>query len=249
MERKTIVVANWKMNGDSKLINTMAESLNSLDISSNVNVFITPSSPYLMMASQLFTHECISVCAQNIHECSVGAFTGEISVNMLKDLAINYVIIGHSERRMYQQETDDIIAKKVSLAISQGISPILCIGETAQQREQGLTEQVLAFQLQTVIDNIGIDKFNQVIVSYEPIWAIGTGNSASPETAQKTHAYIRGFIRKISEKIAVKLPILYGGSVNVKNSKELIAQADIDGVLIGGVSLIVDDFSTICSTL
>ena len=227
----------------------MAESLNSLDISPNVNVFITPSSPYLMMAKQLFTHKCIDVCAQNIHQCDSGAFTGEVSVNMLKDIAINYVIIGHSERRMYQQESDDIIAEKVSLALSQGITPILCIGETAKQREQGLTEQVLAFQLQTVIDHIGIDKFNHVILSYEPIWAIGTGNSASPEIAQKTHAYIRGFIRKASEQIAVKLPILYGGSVNVKNSKELVAQADIDGVLIGGVSLMVDEFSTICSTL
>lgn len=249
MERKTIVVANWKMNGDSKLINEMAEALNSLDISSHVSIFITPSSPYLMLANNCFTHEQVHVCAQNIHQLDSGAFTGEISVNMLKDIAINYVIIGHSERRIYQQETDKLIAEKVNLALSHGISPVLCIGETAQQRDDGLTKQVLAAQLQTVIDNVGIEQFKHIILSYEPVWAIGTGNTASAKVAQETHAYIRSFIREISEHVAVELPILYGGSVTAKNSKELIAQADIDGVLIGGASLLVDEFSAICSTL
>lgn len=249
MKRKTIVVANWKMNGDSVLINTMAERLNSLDISPNVTVFITPSSPYLMMANNAFTHKNINICAQNISQFDSGAYTGEISANMLKDLTINYVIIGHSERRMYYQDTNVIIAEKVKRALSNGITPILCIGETEQQREDGLTEQVLVSQLQAVIDEVGLDKFNNIILSYEPVWAIGSGKTASPEIAQETHACIRNFFSKLNKNISAELSILYGGSVNAENSKKLIAQADIDGVLIGGVSLKVDDFSTICSTL
>lgn len=249
MKRNAIVVANWKMNGNLAFINTMAEHLNSLNIQSNVKVLLSPSSPYLQFAERTFKHQQISICAQNMSEFNSGAHTGEISAEMLNDLAVNYVILGHSERRSLYQETSALVAKKVKTALAAGLKPILCIGETETERAAGQTEKKLTSQLQAVIDVVGIAGFENVIVSYEPLWAIGTGNTASPEMAQETHRFIRGFLAQFNSDIAIKLPILYGGSVNGSNFKELFAQPDIDGALIGGASLKVDEFSMICSTV
>lgn len=249
MKRNAIVVANWKMNGNLSFINSMARHLNRLNIQSNVKVLLCPSSPYLQFAKRKFKHQQISICAQNMSEFNSGAHTGEISAEMLNDLAVNYVILGHSERRSLYQETSELVAKKVKTALAAGLRPILCIGETETERAAEQTEKKLTSQLQAVIDVVGIAGFESVIVSYEPLWAIGTGNTASPEMAQETHRFIRGFLAKFNSDIAIKLPILYGGSVNGSNFEKLFAQPDIDGALIGGASLKVDEFSMICSTV
>lgn len=249
MKRNTIVVANWKMNCSKTFITEMAECLNSITVNENVNVIVSPSSPYLNLANDVFNHHKISVCAQNMSEFTSGAFTGEISSEMLNDLMIEYVILGHSERRSIYHESNELIAKKVKTALNSGLKPIFCIGETEQDRTTGLTEKILKLQLQTVIDEVGIEGFDDIVLSYEPLWAIGTGNTASPEMAQETHAFIRGFLAELDSKIAANINILYGGSVNAGNFEKLFAQTDIDGALIGGASLKVDEFSTICSTV
>ena len=200
-------------------------------------------------AINTFNHQQISICAQNMSEFNSGAYTGEISSQMLNDLTIKYVILGHSERRSIYNETSELVAEKVKTALSAGIKPILCIGETEQERNAALTEKKLVSQLQAVIDEVGIESFADIVISYEPLWAIGTGNTASPDMAQETHAFIRGFLAKLNSEISANITILYGGSVNAGNFEKLFAQTDIDGALIGGASLKVDEFSTICSTV
>ena len=165
----------------------------------------------------------------------------------LQEVGVNYVIVGHSERRSIYKETSTLVAQKVKAALAAGLKPILCIGESEDERVAEQTEIVLAAQLQPVIDEIGIEKFADVVVAYEPVWAIGTGKTASPEMAQTTHQFIREFIAKVDENVAVKVPLLYGGSVNATNCEELFAQADIDGGLIGGASLKAEEFKIICS--
>jgi triosephosphate isomerase len=251
MARRAIVAANWKMNGDLALIDTIVSGLTNVELQDNVNVVICPSTPYLstlvakVKAEKLNT--AISVGAQNVSEHESGAFTGEISTKMLQELSVEFVIIGHSERRSYYKETSIQIAHKVNAALNAGLTPILCIGESEEERATEQTETVLASQLQPVVDEIGIDKFIDVVIAYEPVWAIGTGKTASSEMAQETHQFIRQFLAKANESVATKVPLLYGGSVNASNCEELFAQADIDGGLIGGASLQVEQFKIICS--
>jgi triosephosphate isomerase (TIM) len=248
MNRNTIVAANWKMNGNLTLVKQMSQMLNNVQLADNVNVIICPSFPYLTALSNGLVSESVHVGAQNVNEHEKGAFTGEVSTDMLKDLSVNYVILGHSERRAIYKETSTQVAHKVKKVIDAGMTPILCIGESEAERTAMQTETVLASQLQPVIDEVGIATFERIIVAYEPVWAIGTGKTASPEMAQETHKFIRGFLAQSNELVADKIPLLYGGSVNASNSNELFAQADIDGGLIGGASLKVDEFETICST-
>lgn len=248
MNRKTIVAANWKMNGDLTLVKQMSQMLNNVQLADNVDVIICPSFLYLTALSTELDSESVHVGAQNVNEHDKGAFTGEVSTDMLKDLSVNYVIVGHSERRAIYKETSTQVAHKVKKAIDAGMTPILCIGESEAERNAMQTETVLASQLQPVIDEVGIATFEKIIVAYEPVWAIGTGKTASPEMAQETHKFIRGFLAQSNELVAGKIPLLYGGSVNASNSNELFAQADIDGGLIGGASLKVDEFEIICST-
>ncbi|WP_019026004.1 triose-phosphate isomerase [Colwellia piezophila] len=251
MTRQAIVAANWKMNGDSALVDTMVLGLADVKLSSHVDVVICPSFPYLSELTQKIKaaklNEAIHVGSQNVSEHESGAFTGEISTAMLKNLAINYVIVGHSERRSLFKETSTQVAKKVHAALNAGLTPILCIGESEAERAIGETETVLSAQLQPVIDEIGIEKFNDVVIAYEPVWAIGTGKTASSAMAQETHQFIRQFLAQQNEQVAAKVPLLYGGSVNAANCEELFAQADIDGGLIGGASLKVEQFKIICS--
>lgn len=251
MARRAIVAANWKMNGDLALVDTMVTGLKTLELQDNVNVVICPSSPYLsplaIQANAQSLNDAIGIGAQNVSEHESGAYTGEISTQMLNELSVKFVIIGHSERRSYYKETSTQVAHKVNAALSAGLTPILCIGESEEERATEQTETVLASQLQPVIDEVGIEKFIDVVIAYEPVWAIGTGKTASSEMAQETHQFIRQFLAQANENVAAKVPLLYGGSVNASNCEELFAQADIDGGLIGGASLHVEQFKTICS--
>jgi len=251
MARRAIVAANWKMNGDLTLVDTMVSGLSDIELKENVNVVICPSSPYLSTfvakAKENKLNTAIGIGAQNVSEHESGAYTGEISTQMLRELSVGFVIIGHSERRRYYKETSTQIAHKVSAALDAGLTPILCIGESEAELTKDQTEVVLTSQLQPVIDEIGIDKFIDVVIAYEPVWAIGTGKTASSEMAQETHQFIRQFLAKANENVAAKVPLLYGGSVNASNCEELFAQTDIDGGLIGGASLQVEQFKTICS--
>ncbi len=251
MTRQAIVAANWKMNGDSALVDTMVLGLADVKLSSQVDVVICPSFPYLSELSQKIKsaklNEAIYVGSQNVSEHQSGAYTGEVSTSMLQNLCIKYVIIGHSERRSLYNETSSQVAKKVSAALTAGLIPILCIGESEQERVTEQTETVLSSQIQPVIDEIGIDKFKNVVIAYEPVWAIGTGKTASSAMAQETHQFIRQFLAQQNELVAAKVPLLYGGSVNAANCEELFAQADIDGGLIGGASLKAEQFKMICS--
>ncbi|MFQ3209093.1 MAG: triosephosphate isomerase [Colwellia sp.] len=251
MTRQAIVAANWKMNGDSDLVDNIVSGLANVKLSSHVDVVICPSFVYLSELNQKIKaaklNEAIHVGSQNLSEHESGAFTGEISTAMLQDLAINYVIVGHSERRSIYKETSLQVAKKVNAALNAGLTPILCIGESEVERVTGETEAVLSAQIQPVIDEVGIDKFIDVVIAYEPVWAIGTGKTASSAMAQETHQFIRQFLAQQSELVSDKVPLLYGGSVNAANCEELFAQTDIDGGLIGGASLKAEQFKIICS--
>jgi len=250
MTRRAIVAANWKMNGNSALVNTMVTGLSDIKLAENVDVVICPSFPYLSELNSELSKANVAtnlfVGSQNVSEHDSGAFTGEVSTNMLKELSVNYVIVGHSERRSLYKETSTQVAHKVNSALNAGLTPILCIGESESERATEQTETVLASQLQPVIDEVGIEKFVDVVIAYEPVWAIGTGKTASSEMAQETHQFIRQFLAQNNELVAAKVPLLYGGSVNATNCEELFAQADIDGGLIGGASLKVEQFSSIC---
>lgn len=248
MTRTTIIAANWKMNGDLTLVDQMSTALNNIEVAENVKVVVCPSFPFLAALTDKITHDQVYTGAQNMSEHEKGAYTGEVASQMLTNLSVQYVILGHSERRSYYGETSDLVADKVKVALNAGLTPILCIGESEQERTSGQTEQVLVSQLQPVIDAIGINAFKDVVVAYEPVWAIGTGKTASPEMAQETHAFIRDYFAQHNESVAQQLPLLYGGSMNGANCENLLAQADIDGGLIGGASLKVDEFPVICST-
>lgn len=184
--------------------------------------------------------------AQNLNTNSSGAYTGEVSADMIKDFGARHVIVGHSERRSLYGETSAMVAEKTKAALNAGLTPLLCIGESIEQRDSGNTEAVIEKQLSAVIELVGIEAFNQIIIAYEPVWAIGTGVTATPEQAQEAHLFIRSLLAKNDESVAQKTPILYGGSMNASNASELISCADIDGGLIGGAALKAEDFLQIC---
>ena len=184
---------------------------------------------------------------QNLSTEAKGAFTGEISADMLLDFGCKYVIVGHSERRTLYGEDDALVAKKYAVAHAAGLIPILCIGETLEEREKGVTEEVCARQIKAVIDEVGIAKLGDGVIAYEPVWAIGTGKTATPQQAQDVHAFIRGQLAAADQAVADKVRIQYGGSMNAGNAQELLAMADIDGGLIGGASLKAEDFLAICT--
>lgn len=202
--------------------------------------------PYLAQAQAALAGSSIAWGAQNLSEQSKGAFTGEVSAAMLLDFGCRYVIVGHSERRSLYGETDAVVAKKYLAAQTAGLTPILCVGESLEERESGVTESVVARQLDAVIEAAGVVSLAKAVVAYEPVWAIGTGKTATPEQAQAVHAFIRGRIATLDKGVAEGLTIQYGGSVKAANAAELMAQPDIDGGLIGGASLIADEFAAIC---
>ena len=244
--RKTIVAGNWKMNASKESVNKLVMGI--LSGMSNVSseVVICAPFPYLSQVEALITHSQVRLGAQNLNTNMSGAFTGEVSADMIKDFGAQHVIVGHSERRSLYGETNTIVAEKVKAALDSDLIPLFCVGETLEQREAGETESVVAAQINTVVDLVGIDAFLNIVVAYEPVWAIGTGVTASPEQAQEVHAFIRQLLANNNYDVAQQTPILYGGSMNAANAKELIACADIDGGLIGGASLKPEDFLQIC---
>ncbi len=219
---------------------------NGLSGLANVDMAVFSTSPYLFQCKSLLGSSLVKWGAQNISEFSQGAYTGEINTDMLKDFGCEYTLVGHSERRELFAESDAQVAAKFVQAQAGNITPILCVGETLQERESGDTVKIISQQIQAVLDVVGIQKFTQAVIAYEPIWAIGTGKTASPEQAQEVHAAIRGLLAKNDQVIAQKMQILYGGSVKPGNAAEIFAQPDVDGALVGGASLNADDFIKIC---
>jgi len=245
--RTSLVAGNWKMNGSresvKELINGVVEGAKSL---TGVEVVVCPPAIYIADVTAVTSGSSVEVGSQDNCTALKGAFTGETSIEMVKDFACKYAIIGHSERRSMYGETDEIVAEKFTTVKNAGIIPIFCIGETLEERESGVTEEVCARQIDAVFAAQGDDAFADAVIAYEPVWAIGTGKTASPEQAQAVHAFIRQHLAKHNADVAEKIQILYGGSMNPANAKDLIGQADIDGGLIGGASLKADDFMAVC---
>lgn len=249
MTRKFLVGGNWKMNGSKALVSTLVSALNSGKWSENVQVVIAPPAPYLDSVQSALTRQDVGVAAQNIYLEASGAFTGETSFEMLKDLGIQWTILGHSERREIFKEADDLIAKKTVAAIQNGgLQVIFCIGEKLQEREANQTTQVCFRQLKALVDaGLTQEQWKNVVIAYEPVWAIGTGKVATPDQAQEVHAAIRAWLKdNVSQTVADETRILYGGSVNAKNCGDLQKEQDIDGFLVGGASLKAADFLIIC---
>ncbi len=213
--------------------------------SDNVDMLVCPPFPYLAAVASQVDGSRLQLGAQNVSEFEKGAYTGEVAPSMLRDAGCTHVIVGHSERRAIYGESSEQVAAKFAAALAAGLVPILCVGETLEQREAGETEAVVSEQLGAVVDAVGIEAFARAIVAYEPVWAIGTGMTATPEQAQDVHAFIRAQLAQKNETIAAGLQILYGGSVKGSNAAGLFGMADIDGGLIGGASLKADDFLAI----
>ena len=246
--RKNIVAGNWKMN--KNVIEAQQLMFQLLEYkknnSTNCEVWIAPPSLYLMMAKDLYEQDEIGVFAQDMSEYESGAYTGEISADMLESIDVTGAIIGHSERRQYHGETDSHCNRKVKLALDKGLIPIYCNGETLEQRKSGQHLEVVKNQTETALFTLTADEIKKVVIAYEPVWAIGTGETASPEQAQEIHKHIRTLIAdKYGKEVADEISILYGGSVKPDNAKEIFSQPDIDGGLIGGAALKVEDFSKI----
>lgn len=247
MSRTIIIAGNWKMNASKSISKQLVDAIITGTSGIDKKVIICVPFPYLAMLEDS-VNSVVSFGAQNLNSNQNGAFTGEVSGSMIADFGVKYVIVGHSERRSLYGETNEIVAKKTQSALNSGLTPIFCIGEELSDRESGNTNNILHAQLQATLNVIGIKNFAKIIIAYEPVWAIGTGVTATPVQAQQTHQYIRSVIAELDENIANNLSILYGGSMNPKNASDLLACNDIDGGLIGGASLKADDFLTICKT-
>ncbi|HQV21781.1 MAG: triose-phosphate isomerase [Moraxellaceae bacterium] len=244
MSRKPLIVGNWKMNGSFAKNTNLLASLSSVP---NVNMVVAPPAVYLASVSAQLMNTSIVLAAQNVAaEGQQGAYTGEVSAVMLAELGARYAIVGHSERRQYYGETDTVVAKKCLRLQEAGLRPIICVGETLAEREAGQVETVVSRQLKAIIDNCGIDLLAQAVVAYEPVWAIGTGKTATPADAQAVHGFLRQLVTIYDKNIADNLSILYGGSVKADNAASLFAMPDIDGALVGGASLVANEFLAIC---
>ncbi|MDI1351550.1 MAG: triose-phosphate isomerase [bacterium] len=239
--RAKIVAGNWKMNGQLHQVIELTKQLDDLiDPYLNVQSIILPPAIYIPLVDTLLTKKRIKIGAQNVYPLNSGAYTGELSAPMLKDFNCSYVLVGHSERRHYFHEDENFVAQKFHHVKEHGMIPILCVGETLAERENEQTEQVIAKQLRAIVSSKA--SFSDCIVAYEPVWAIGTGKTASPEQAQEVHQYIRQLVAEINNSDAERLPLLYGGSVNENNARALFAMPDIDGGLVGGASLNAKQF-------
>ena len=244
--RKILVAGNWKMHGSKTMVRSLLEGLlvgSSAEGKADLAVF--PPFPYLSLTESILSGSHITWGGQTLNPNAQGAHTGETSGNMLVDMGCRYVLAGHSERRAIYGESDEDVAVRFQAALDAGLVPVLCVGETLEEREKNQTEAVVARQLDAVIESAGIDAFSRAIIAYEPVWAIGTGLTATPQQAQSVHAFIRDKISALNVIIADQLRILYGGSVKGSNAAELFAQSDIDGGLVGGASLTAEDFLAI----
>lgn len=244
--RQPLVMGNWKLNGTKASVEALVKALiEPAAKAEGVEVAFCPPVIFLDMVEKLTQGSRLQYGAQNADVHTSGAFTGENSPAMLKEFGCKYALVGHSERRTLHAETDDVVAAKYEAIQQGGLVPVLCIGETLQQFEAGTTNAVVETQLKAVIDRCGIASFTNAVIAYEPVWAIGTGKTATPEIAQAVHAHIRAYLASFDAAVAAKVQILYGGSVTGATAADLFGQADIDGGLVGGASLKPDDFSQI----
>ena len=249
MERKVIIAGNWKMNKAAAAGKELVEALKPLvaDVT-EAEIVVCPPFTTLGAVVEAAAGSNIGVGAQNIHWAANGAFTGEISADMLTTSGVKYVIIGHSERRQYFGETDETVNKRLAAALAAGLIPIVCIGELLEERESGKTEEVLATQIRGGLANVSAEDAAKIVIAYEPVWAIGTGKTATPEMAQAAHAFIRADLAAMfGAETAEAMRIQYGGSMKPANAKELVAQKDIDGGLIGGAALDAESFLSLIS--
>jgi len=241
--RTPLVMGNWKLNGTKESVSTLIKGLEAAaDAATNVEVAVCPPAIFIEQVATLTEKNSIEFGAQDVSTNVEGAFTGETSPVMVKEFGAKYSLVGHSERRQYHNETDAVVAAKFVAIQKHGLVPVLCIGETLEERETNVTSTVVETQLKAVIDVAGIDALENCVIAYEPVWAIGTGKVATSEQAQEVHAHIRNWLKAQSEVVAEKVQILYGGSVKAASAKELFAQADIDGGLVGGAALIIEEF-------
>ena len=238
--KKKLIAGNWKMNGSLAANEALLKAIVAGLADAACDVAVAVPAPYLAQVQVLTAGSTVAVAAQDVSKHEAGAYTGEVSAAMLRDFGARYALVGHSERRQYHGETDAVVAEKAQRALAAGITPIVCVGETLQEREAGQTEAVVKRQLAAVIHLNG-HCISEVVVAYEPVWAIGTGRTASPEQAQAVHAVLRAQLAAASEH-ADRIRLLYGGSMNAANAAELLAQPDIDGGLVGGASLKAPDF-------
>ena len=244
--RRKLVAGNWKMHGSLAENEALLAGVLAGMADVKAGVAVCAPYPYLAQLQAQLAGSSVAWGAQNMSQHAKGAYTGEVSASMLKDFGCTYVIVGHSERRAIYGESDAVVAEKFAAAQAAGLTPILCVGETLEEREANQTEAVVARQLDAVLSRSGVAALGRAVVAYEPVWAIGTGKTASPDQAQAVHAYIRAKIRALDAAVADGLVIQYGGSVKGSNAVELFSQPDIDGGLIGGASLAADDFLAIC---
>ena len=245
--RGKLVTGNWKMNGNLASNQSLLKSLIPLLKSiSGTRCAVCVPYPYLYQTEQLLRGSGISWGAQDVCEYDHGAYTGGVSAGMLADFGCRYVLVGHSERRALFGDTDKAVALKFAAVLKAGLTPILCVGETLAERESGVTEQVVARQMDAVIAQAGVSALGQAVMAYEPVWAIGSGKTATPDEAQAVHAFIRARVAEQDMRVADSLLLLYGGSVKASNAKQLFAMPDIDGGLIGGAALVAEEFAAIC---
>ena len=245
--RKPFVAGNWKMHGSLASNLSLLDAVRAGIADGKIDVALCVPYPYLAQARSVLGGSAVAWGAQDVSEHAAGAYTGEVSAAMLADFGSTYVIVGHSERRAYYGDSDPVVAAKFVAAQKAGLVPVLCVGETLAQREQGITAQVVARQLDAVLDVAGVAALARAVIAYEPVWAIGTGRTATPQQAQEVHALIRARIANADAKVAQDVRVLYGGSVKKENARVLFDQPDVDGGLIGGASLVAADFLAICA--
>jgi triosephosphate isomerase len=247
--RTKFVAGNWKMNGNLASNQVLLQALvTALSRVAGVKCAICAPYPYLAQVQQLLSGSGVAWGAQNVSQFESGAYTGEVSGAMLVDFGCRYVIVGHSERRSLLGETSEVVAEKYAAALKAGVTPILCVGETLNEREAGATERVVGQQLDAVLEHSGALSFAHAVIAYEPVWAIGTGKTATPDQAQAVHAFIRGRLAAHDSAVASNVQVLYGGSVKGSNAAQLFAMPDIDGGLIGGASLDANELAAICKS-
>ncbi|MDN3523928.1 triose-phosphate isomerase [Halomonas sabkhae] len=243
-----LIAGNWKMNGSRSLVESFGQALGDAALPSQLDVALMVPFPYLEAAARALSGSRAALGAQTLSDQASGAYTGEVSGEMLRELGASLVLVGHSERRTLFNEDDAAVLARVQRALDAGLRPILCLGETLAERDAERSEAVVLGQLDAVLNGLEPDQRQQLVIAYEPVWAIGTGRTATPEQAQAMHAAIRRRLASHAEALAAATPLLYGGSMKADNAAELLAQPDIDGGLIGGASLKIDDFLAICQS-
>ena len=245
--RIPLIAGNWKMNGSLALLEDFGNAFTrTTSLSKAIEIVIIPPFPYLANADEAFEGTLVQIGAQTLYSENSGAFTGEVSAGMLKEFGVHFVLVGHSERRTLFNEDDAAVLARTRQALEAGITPVLCVGETLEERDADRIDEIVLGQVAAVLDELTESERQKLVIAYEPVWAIGTGRTATPEQAQQVHAAIRAHLRTYSESLADDMRLLYGGSMKPSNADELLAQSDIDGGLIGGASLKPEDFIAIC---